>query len=128
MPEIGEQIPDGSRDVVAVLLVLVETLDANPVRVGEHELAHSGDHLADPVPNVPTRSIRQSRVALEDEVGVAHEPNDVRRRRGRLSRVRRTPATFDGIVEAGRELVEKGGLVGGGELWRILDRIRDAAE
>src|SRR4029078_5473446 len=48
VPEIGKQIADCSRHVVAVLLVFLETLNPDAARILENELSHSGDHLANP--------------------------------------------------------------------------------
>ena len=127
VPEIGEQVSHGAGDVVAVLLVLVEALDADAPRICEHELSHSGDHLAHPAADQATRGSRQGAIARENEVGVPHETH-VCGLAGDDGRSCDEAPDRGRIVEAFREIVEQRRLERGGELGRILDRVGDPAQ
>ena len=127
VPEIGDEISDRARDVVAVLLVLLEALDADAARIQEHELLHPDDHLAHPAAHVVAGRLRQIAVEHEDEVRVPREAHVglvaaevVEERRERFGR--------GGIVEAAEQLVEQRGLARRGHARLVLERVGDAAE
>ena len=127
VPEIGDEIADRARHVVAVLLVLLEALNADAARIEEHELLHAEDHLADPAAHVVAGRLRQIAVEDEDEMRMPREAHVglvatevVEERRKRFGR--------GGIVEAAEELVEQRGLARRGHARLVLERVGDAAE
>ena len=127
VPEIREQVAHRAGDVVAVLLVLVEALDADAVRIEQHELPHPADHLAHPAANVDLRPNRERAIEDEHQVRVLREP-DVRRITSEIRDARGECVSRLRVVEAARQLVEQRRLRTGGQGGLVLERIRDAAE
>ena len=73
VPEVGQHVAHRARDVVAVLAELVERLDADAVRVAQHERAHAAHHLRHPALHVAARARRQRPQQRHDVRCVLHE-------------------------------------------------------
>ena len=127
VPEVGEQVTDGARDVVAVLAELLDRLDADAVGVELDELAHPGDHLGHPAAHDGARARGEREEVREDEVRVADE-GEVRGVAGDRGGQRREAVGRGLPVEAVEQGLEQRGLLGGRHPGRVLDRVGEAAD
>src|SRR3954469_18465530 len=109
VPEIREQVTNRSGDVIAVLAVLVDALDANALRVSENELPHSRDHLEHPVSNDTARAFGQLTKREKDEIAVRREPH-VGSIAAQIAQIGDESRNGLGLIEAARERRESTGL------------------
>ena len=127
VPEFSEHAPDRARDVIAVLAIFGDSLNANPARIELHELPHAVRHHADPVFDAAARVVGERAQQHANEIGVAQQI-DVRRialdvrgeRRKRFGGVAIGERTQK-CVEQFRFSLRRCGAI-------VFDRVRDAAE
>ena len=127
IPEFRQHASHRSRDVIAVLAVFGDGLDANSARIELHELPHAVRHHADPVLDAAARVIGKRaqqhahEIRVPEEVDVGGIALDVRGVGGeRLGGVAIREATQKGVEQFRLALRRRGAVV--------LDRIRDAAQ
>ena len=90
MPQVGEEMADRARDVVAVAPVFWERLNADPVGIAPDELAHAERELAGPLLDDLGRFLWQRVQQRENEFRAAHEIE--------VRRIRRDIGSFGGEI------------------------------